>query len=135
MQRRATEASNNCNSADGQAALYQLEQESKAHDKWVWWQEILLPPDHEGPYCQVLSCRCSLGHLRSIGRDHLCSACTLPGLRLLKVHAVCVTVCKAYKILLFTHCWGYLLHLELLYILLLFWVHGGFQTPVLVHKC
>ena len=42
---------------------YQLEQESKAHDQRVRWQEVLSASDHEGPHGQVLARGSSLGHL------------------------------------------------------------------------
>lgn len=42
---------------------YQLEQESKAHDQRVGWQEVLSASDHEGPHGQVLACGSSFGDL------------------------------------------------------------------------
>lgn len=42
---------------------HQLEQESKAHDQRVGWQEVLSASDHEGPHCQILACRSSLRDL------------------------------------------------------------------------
>ena len=48
-----------------ESSSYQLEQESKAHDQRVGWQEVLSTSDHEGPHCQILACRSSLGDLSS----------------------------------------------------------------------
>ena len=43
---------------------YQLEEKGEAHHERVRWQEILLPPDHEGAGGQVLPAGGCLGYLQ-----------------------------------------------------------------------